>query len=152
MIEFFLVFDLGSFWDLSLNLVHFPIVISASCVPLVTLNISHLRPTPSLKIKSMLVILNINRIMYIVIVVSRNGRRWELAMTRFIMHIMTPRHFNIFPSGIHYWYYHSLISVSMLASAWANFFFVLFHHLLGVCSLKYCISLFLPPHNLLTCG
>ena len=73
-----------------------------SCMRLVTLNLSHIRTTTLLNIKTMIDVKSINSIMYVVSVVIRNERRWVLYMMRFIMNTMTMRHCNRIPSGIHF--------------------------------------------------
>ena len=112
-----MVFALKIFSDLSLNLIHFRIVIFASCICLVTLKIAHIWSTSLLTVITMIVVKAINMIMYAVSFFIRHGRRWSLAMMIFMMYIINLRHRHRLPSRSSYWSSSSLILVRMVASA-----------------------------------
>ena len=88
LFAFIMVITLKGFSYLYLHLIHLQIVIFASCIRLVTLNLAHFHSTPSLNTIIMIFVKSINIIMYVVSVVIRHGRRWVLDMIIFMMNTM----------------------------------------------------------------
>ena len=82
----------------------------------------HIRSTPSLNIKIIVVVKAIYRIMFVVGTVVRHRRRWVLDMMILMVNIMTLRHFNRPPSSNHSCSSSSLISLIMVDSALSNDF------------------------------
>ena len=105
-----------------------------------------------INMKIMIVVKEINRIMYVVIIVNRHGCRWVLDMMRWIMHNMNMIHWHRLPYRSHSWSSFSLISVSIVASALAKGFphnFPIYYWGLesDILSLP-----FFSYNNLLSCG
>ena len=104
-------------------LIHFQIVIFASCTRLVTFILYHIWLTPLLNTTASIFVKTISSIMYVSIIVIRHKSRWALDMIISMMQIMNLSHRQIIPSGSHSWYSSYLMSVSMVASAIVEVFF-----------------------------
>ena len=80
--------------------------------------------------------------MFVVRIVIRHKRRWALSMMRFMINIITRSPWHRLPFGVNYWSSSSLVSLSMVDSAFENGLLFLLHHPLGVWSMPSCLYLF----------
>ena len=102
LLAFILVLAFGGLSYFSLNLVYFQFNIFAFCIGFVTFILDCIQPTTQINIKGMIVVIEINRIVYIVSILIIHVMRWALAMMRFMMQIMILSHFHRLPYGSHH--------------------------------------------------